>query len=107
MEAGDRNDKKLFLSGLVNDAVRETGHLASADITAERMPGQWKVPDTLNRGPGLLAEFGAKLGPLKIVVVNGDSQFAPRRQQEPDFQTFCPSSAKASCASTASSSPAR
>jgi hypothetical protein len=47
------------------------------------------------------------VGPLKIVVVNGDSQFAPRRQQEPDFQTFCPSSAKTSCASTASSSPAR
>lgn len=80
MEAGDRNDKNLRLCRLLNDAVRKADHLAPADVPAKRMPSEREFLDALNRGPSLLAKLRTEVGPLKVVVMNGDSEFAPRRQ---------------------------
>ena len=75
MKAGDRDDDDLRWRWFVDDAVRKADHLATTDVSAQRMPSQRKFLYSLNCGPSFLSELDAQIGSLQIVVMDRDSEF--------------------------------
>ena len=80
MEAGNRDDDDFGLGRLINNAVRETDHLAPTDIPSEGMPSQRKFFYSLDCCPSFFSELGAEIGALEVVVIDRDSQLATGRQ---------------------------
>jgi len=107
MKMRDGNDDDVILRCLIDETIRKSIHLATANASRQRMPGFRKVLDTLKCLPDIIAKIFAEAYALRIVVPYCLPQLAVSGAQEPYFQTCLPSSAKTCPASTAASSPDR
>jgi len=83
MKASNGNNNKLRFfrleKGFIDDAIRESTHLASTNFPAKGLPRQRKMLDTLDSCPSLIPEFVAKPDLLRIIATNRFPKFAPRR----------------------------
>lgn len=86
METRHSYDDYLRSQRLVNDSIRETRHLAPADGSTQRMPGQRKVFDALNGLPGLIPELIADDDSVQVVVANRHVKLTAGRQEKANLQ---------------------